>query len=73
MIILQPDPADDRDVILTLYFIALRIHLIVDLKNVKIANPSEPSPQHLPTKWLPNPLSFHRFANEKPLIERRWF
>jgi hypothetical protein len=73
MLILQPDPDDDRDLTWTLYFMAIRIHLLVDLKNVKIANPSEGSSQQLPSKWLPNPLSFQRLSNEKPFFERGWF
>jgi hypothetical protein len=73
MISLQPDPADDRDSFFALYFSLISIHLIVDLKNVKNTNASEPGAQTLPEKWLPNPLSFQRFANEKLFSERGWF
>jgi hypothetical protein len=73
MIILQPDPADDRDALFALYFTLISIHLIVDLKNVKNTNATESSTQSLPEKWLPSALSFQRFASEKPLCERRWF
>jgi hypothetical protein len=72
MIILQPDPADDRDYLFALYFTLISIHLRVDLKNVKNINDTESRTQSLPEKWLPSPLSFQRFAIEKPLFERRW-
>jgi hypothetical protein len=73
MLILQPEPGPDRGRRFIFYFTIILIHLLVDLKKVQNDNQPEATPQCSKGTWTPDPLSFHRFASEKPLFEKRWF